>query len=102
MQVPFQMRAPSKRWMALAGVLVIALVTLAWSFGSRLRTGILGGAPAHAKQKAGVSRQAAGNEFASNSDSASETRLIDSNNDGIPDAIELRTFQDRDNFRSWF
>jgi uncharacterized protein YfaT (DUF1175 family) len=31
-----------------------------------------------------------------------EAKLTDSDNDGIPDPAELRTFQDRDNFRRWF
>src|SRR5215831_8469587 len=97
----FQMRAPSKRWLAVASVLVIALATLAWSF-SRLRAGDFGGAPASGKQKAAGSRQTAGSEFSSSSESTSEAKLIDSNNDGIPDVAELRTFQDRDNFRQWF
>ena len=32
----------------------------------------------------------------------SDSRLLDSDQDGIPDAAELRTFADRDNFRRWF
>jgi uncharacterized protein YfaT (DUF1175 family) len=28
--------------------------------------------------------------------------LVDSDNDGIPDVIELRTYQDRDAFKRWF
>jgi uncharacterized protein YfaT (DUF1175 family) len=32
----------------------------------------------------------------------SNPRLIDSDNDGIPDAAELRTYADRDSFRRWF
>ena len=31
-----------------------------------------------------------------------EEKLIDSDNDGIPDVAELRTFQDRDSFHRWF
>ena len=93
-----QMRAPSKRWLAMAGILVIALATLAWSFGrSRLRAGSFERAPASAEQKAGGRRQAA--EVAVSLPGAT---LIDSDNDGIPDAAELHTFQDRDNFRRWF
>ncbi len=28
----FQMRAPSKRWIVVAGVLVTSLISIAWSF----------------------------------------------------------------------
>jgi len=38
----------------------------------------------------------------SNAPASNRTELIDSDNDGIPDAIELRSFQDRDSFRRWF
>ena len=38
----------------------------------------------------------------SNSPSNNRAELIDSDNDGIPDFIELRSFQDRDSFRLWF
>ena len=103
MQVPFQMRAPSKRWLALASILTIAFATLAWSFGrARLRAANLEGAPASGKQKAVGSRQTAANGFASSSESTSEATLIDSDNDGIPDVAELRTFQDRQSFQRWF
>lgn len=118
MLVPtFQMHAPSKRWLAVASVLVIALFTLAWSFSrSRLRTRDFGGEPASEKQKAVGSRQSAGNKKYTTDDPqadsppcpscpaspSSTSKLIDADNDGIPDIAELRTFQDRDNFRRWF
>ena len=100
----FQLRAPSKRRMVLAGVLVISLASIAWSFGRfMLRNGVFEGAPALAKQKAEGTRQKAGNEpVESGNTPSSEARLIDSDNDGIPDAAELRSFQDRDSFRRWF
>lgn len=105
MQNPtFQMRAPSKRRMILAGGLVISLASIAWSF-SRLvlRTGDSEGAPASLNEKAGGRRQAAENTVtATSAASSSSAGLIDSDNDGIPDAAELRTFQDRDSFRRWF
>src|SRR5258708_2459755 len=34
--------------------------------------------------------------------SNARAELVDSDNDGVPDVAELRTFQDRDNFRQWF
>ena len=35
----FQMRAPSKRWIVVAGVLVTSLVSIAWSFDRFVRHG---------------------------------------------------------------
>jgi len=96
-----QMRAPSKRLVTTASILLILLVALGWSF-SRLLPRARGfeGVPASAKQKAGGSKQeAAINPMIA---APSAATLIDSDNDGIPDAAELHTFQDRDNFRRWF
>jgi uncharacterized protein YfaT (DUF1175 family) len=90
-----QMRAPSKRRLAMATVLVIALVTVAWSF--FLRGGNSEGAPALSETRPSGRVQLT----LSNSSSTGST-LLDSDNDGIPDVAELRTFQDRDNFRRWF
>ena len=93
-----QMRAPSKRLVTTAGILLILLAALAWSF-SRLLPPARGfeGVPASAGQKA-VKETRGINPTGP----PSEAKLIDSDNDGIPDAAELRTFQDRDNFRRWF
>ena len=93
---PPQMRAPLKRWLALAGV-VIASTAFAWSL-SR---------PHHSRKteaaSATLNRPAdASLGQPSTSSSNSRTVLIDSDNDGIPDVIELRSFQDRDSFRRWF
>ena len=96
-----QMRAPSKRSVTTASILLVLLATLAWGF-SRLLPRARGfeGAPASARQKAGGSQQeAAINPMIA---APSAATLIDSDNDGIPDAAELHTFQDRDNFRRWF
>src|SRR6185369_2908538 len=95
---PLQMRAPSKRWLALASILLVSTVSLAWSFTRLRRAGSVEGAPA-LKQKSAVSNQKSARTSATVHSSAS---LADSDNDGIPDAIELRTFQDRDSFRRWF
>jgi uncharacterized protein YfaT (DUF1175 family) len=96
-----QMRAPSKRSVTTASILLVLLATLAWGF-SRLFPRARGfeGAPASAKQKAGGSKQEA--EINPMTPASSAATLIDSDNDGIPDAAELHTFQDRDNFRRWF
>jgi uncharacterized protein YfaT (DUF1175 family) len=93
------MRAPSKRWLALAGVLLVSTTTLAWGFTRFRRTGKIEGAPA-LPQRSDARNQKS--EFASGSDRVSRTELIDSDNDGIPDVLELRTYQDRDSFRRWF
>lgn len=92
---PLQMRAPSKRWLALASIIFVSTASLAWSFTRLRRTGKLEGAPALRTQKAA-------SNFANASDSSSKAQLIDSDNDGIPDVAELRTYQDRDSFRRWF
>src|SRR5215475_4413813 len=83
---PPQMRAPLKRWLALAGVVIVSTTALAWSL-SR---------PHHSKKIEASPGQP------SSSPSSNRTALIDSDNDGIPDVIELRSFQDRDSFRRWF
>ncbi|HVS82931.1 MAG TPA: DUF1175 family protein [Pyrinomonadaceae bacterium] len=101
----FQVRAPSKRWIVVAGVLVVSLVSIAWSFDRFvLHARGFGGAPASSKQNAGGRRQEAASDHAS---AASVVRpaastLVDADNDGIPDVAELRTFQDRESFRRWF
>ena len=101
---PYQMRAPSKRLVTTTSILLILLAALAWSF-SRLLPRARGfdGAPALEKQKAGGRRQESENKTsAGRVDTATDAKLIDSDNDGVPDVAELRTFQDRDSFRRWF
>jgi uncharacterized protein len=84
------MHAPLKRWLALAGIVIVSITALAWSF-KRLH---------HTEKVEGTSTPLKRAE--SNSPSNTRTELIDSDNDGIPDVVELRTFQDRDSFRRWF
>ena len=102
----FQMRAPSKRWLVVAGVLVTSLASIAWSFDRFvLHARGFGGAPASAKQKAGGRRQEAESQSVRAGDetvSPGGSQLMDSDNDGVPDTAELRTFQDRESFRRWF
>ena len=81
-----QMRAPLNRWLALTAIVIASTTALAWSF-SRLH---------HTNKIERISVPL--NE----SRSTSSNELIDSDNDGIPDLIELRSFQDRDSFRRWF
>src|ERR1043166_2150919 len=97
---PLQMRAPSKRWLALASILFVSTGSLAWSFTRLRRTGSVGGAPALRKQASGVRSQES--ESFAGTTTTTKTELIDSDNDGIPDIEELRTYQDRDAFRRWF
>jgi uncharacterized protein YfaT (DUF1175 family) len=93
------MRAPSKRWLALASIVFVSTASLAWGF-TRLRRPKIEGAPASAKQKSEVKGQRSA--FDSSTSTSSRAELIDSDNDGIPDVAELRTYQDRDSFRRWF
>src|ERR1700674_1440382 len=107
MLVPtLQMRAPSKRWIVAAGVLVTSVVSIAWSFDRFvLHARGFGRAAASVGEKADGRRQTAvlkPNSIDSDSGRSSEATLIDSDNDGIPDKAELRTFQDRERFRRWF
>ena len=99
----FQMRAPSKRWIVVAGVLVVTIVSIAWSFDRFvLHARESGGAPALVSEKAETRPSGRVRVDAPESRSKLETALIDSDNDGIPDIAELRTFQDRESFRRWF
>jgi uncharacterized protein YfaT (DUF1175 family) len=105
MRVPFQMHAPSKRSVMLASILVTAFAALTLSISLVLpRVRGFEGAPASSKQNAGVRKQGAESGFANapTLSSSSEATLIDSDNDGVPDVAELRSFQDRDSFRRWF
>ena len=97
---PLQMRAPSKRWLALASIIIVSTASLAWSVTRLSRTGKIEGAPASIKQKSEVRGQRS--ETNSSTDRVSKAELLDSDNDGIPDLIELRTYQDRDAFKRWF
>ena len=105
MRVPFQMRAPSKRSLMIASILVTVFAALTLSISLVLpRVRGFEGAPAFAKQKPGGRKQAAesGTANAPALGPSSEATLSDSDNDGVPDVAELRTFQDRDSFRRWF
>jgi len=104
---PLQTRAPLKRWLVLASIIFVSTASLAWSFTRLRRPEKLEGAPA-LEQKAAGRRQKADNSsralssYQPTSPSYPSGPLIDSDNDGIPDVMELRTYQDRDSFRRWF
>ena len=89
-----QMRASSKRWLALASVVIVSTTALAWSF-TRLHHTKKTETASTPGKTASVGRE-------SHSPSSNRAELIDSDNDGIPDLVELRTFQDRESFRRWF
>ena len=89
MRIPFQMRHASKR-SAIAVSLVVLAAVFSWnSIRSR----------ENSETRASATVQAA---IVEESHLNSETKLIDSDNDGIPDIVELHTFEDRDSFRRWF
>src|SRR3954451_18589470 len=93
---PPQMRAPLKRWLALAVVVIASTSALAWSLSrphqsKKIETTSAALRPSDAR----LSQP-------STAPSSNRTELIDSDNDGIPNVIELRSFQDRDSFRRWF
>lgn len=103
---PDQMHTPSKRSVTTASILLVLLAALGWCF-SRLLPRARGfeGAPASASEKAEDRKPKAAKENPQvdpAKTTSSAASLIDSDNDGIPDPAELRTFQDRDNFRRWF
>jgi len=93
---PPQMRAHLKRWLALAGVVVASTTAVAWRLSRPHHSKNIAAATVTSKPPTADVRPE------SNSPSSNRTELIDSDNDGIPDAIELRSFQDRDSFRRWF
>src|SRR5437762_10960577 len=111
MLVPFQMRAPSKRSTTMASILIVSLAALGWSVNRLLpRARGFEGVPAEAesrRQEAGGTKQNLSLSCPScplspSGPGSTEAKLIDSDNDGIPDAVELHTFRDRDTFRRWF
>jgi uncharacterized protein YfaT (DUF1175 family) len=106
MLISNQMHAPSTRSVTTVSILLVLLAVLAWGF-----TRLLAHARGSAATPSAVSEQTAGRKqreakkdgaIKPANATASEATLIDSDNDGIPDAAELHTFQDRDNFRRWF
>src|SRR5262245_8279748 len=84
-----QMRTPLKRWLALAVVVIASTTVLAWRLSRPHHSNKIEAASASVGQP-------------SNSPANTRSERIDSDNDGIPDVIELRSFQDRDSFRRWF
>ena len=88
-------RAPWKHWLALTAVVIASTSALALSFSGLHHTKKIGAAAPSSKQTSRAMDR-------TTLPSSNLTELIDSDNDGIPDVIELRTYQDRDSFRRWF
>ena len=103
MRVSLQMRAPSKRSVMIASILVTVLAALTLSIGLVLpRVRGFEGVPASRQKAKGSKQKAELDTMSARADSTTETGLVDSDNDGVPDVAELRSFQDRDSFRRWF
>src|SRR5688572_27330235 len=94
MLVPRKLRSLSRRTVTTASVLVILLATFIWIFSKSSDTRPAG------KASASETRPSGGTE--STLDPNATTETADSDNDGIPDFAELRTFEDRESFRRWF
>ncbi len=106
MLISNQIPAPSQRSVATATIVLVLLAVLAWGFTRLLaRARDSAGGPGAVSEQIADTRQRTAKEAGGSKPAnatASEATLIDSDNDGIPDAAELHTFQDRDNFRRWF
>lgn len=98
MREPPRKHAPLKRWLALAGVVIASTTAIAWTLSrSHHQEKIAATSTTWKPRAADASAGQPANAPASNG-----TEVIDSDNDGIPDVLELRSFQDRDSFRRWF
>ena len=88
MRIPFQMRAPWKRSALIASAAVLVAV-FAWGL-------------SRSSQKAETRPPGRAPSTKTSSVSDAESRPSDSDRDGFPDFAELRTYEDRENFRRWF
>jgi len=83
------MRAPSKRLITSATLVVLLLTVVAWNFN-------------RSKPQAETRTQAKALSRSVAFDPDSTSNAIDSDSDGIPDFAELKTYEDRESFRDWF
>lgn len=88
MLVPRKLRSLSRRSVMTASVLVILLATFIWIFSK--------------SKQVSEARPSGKAPSASSNPDSHETTTADSDNDGIPDFAELRSFDDRESFRRWF
>ena len=99
-----QTRVRPKRWIIAASILVMSLASIAWGLDRFVRRSVgLERTRPYSGAKAEGRKPKSETDLANREkESPAEGKLIDSDNDGIPDVAELRTFQDRDSFRRWF
>lgn len=91
MLVPWKLRALSQRSVMTASVVVILLATFIWIFSKAKQV---------SEARPSVRTTAAKDN--SSDGPVTTSASADSDNDGIPDFAELRTYEDRENFRRWF
>jgi uncharacterized protein YfaT (DUF1175 family) len=77
--------------MLAASVIIVVLASFIW-ISSRSK-GVLDARPSVRPTRA---------PNTSSNNSGTTNTAVDSDNDGLPDFVELRTFEDRENFRRWF
>jgi len=83
------MRAPSKRLITSATLVVLLLAIVAWNFNRTKQV----------SEARPLERTSSVPERAAET---STSKSADSDNDGIPDFAELRSYEDRQSFRDWF
>jgi len=102
-------RASSLKAWTLASVLLFSLASLAWSLrseASRVSNSEEARPSEGMRDEGGGMRKAGvdgdGEQALTNGGQARTNRLGDEDGDGMPDGMELRSFNDRENFRRWF
>lgn len=111
-KLTFQPSASSRSWLALTGVLLITSVTLAWRLYGWTTTRVLAveEAPSHRAPREGSKAGRADLTSAEAGEAGAKVPVIDrisaidrgdEDADGIPDAAELASYSDRENFRRW-
>lgn len=94
------MSALFKRWLPLVAILIASTTALAWGFSRFHRTKKDADAVTQWRWKDSEREPNSSADDSKKSDK--QPALIDSDNDGLPDVLELQSFQDRDSFRRWF
>lgn len=97
-----QSRVRSKRWIVAAGLLVILLASITWAYDRFVLRPGFGRTPASLENKAEGKKPNPEDTLNGLSATRAGGKLLDSDHDGIPDIVELRSYEDRENFRRWF
>jgi uncharacterized protein len=104
-----QLRASSLLWLAFTSLLLVLLVSLVWSlhgWTTRAREGEEAPAKRMRTSDSGLRNEKAETLKRVNAREAKARPVAvnwsDSDRDGIPDVAELRSYNDRENFRRWF